>query len=357
MKRQITLLGGQVTPVYWGIKEKDPDVVHILYSIESRFHLPMLIALFPLKKFETIQVTPYNFDEIIEVVGAIILKNPEDSYELNLTGGTKVMALACNDAFKTLEYNSFYIDQNNKVYDFNSHAYTPINSLIDTKTFLSLSGHKDFGSQTISNYTTSELIFAKQIELFSDTKEYKQINKLLKSFKVGTEGIKKYTLNDQLFNLSWHSPYLEIKTNNDQYTCVSENAFKIAFNGLWWELIVADALKKWQKIYEMKLGVEIHSKTQKGEVKNEIDILINTGRNLIFIECKSGDIGQEDINKMRVVKRLYGGLSSRSILVAKYPPRRSIIEKCFDLGIDLFTTPNISGIVPKLEQLLKKYEL
>jgi hypothetical protein len=34
-----------------------------------------------------------------------------------------------------------------------------------------------------------------------------------------------------------------------------------------------------------------------------------------------------------------------------------VIEKCQDLGIDVFDVPNINGIIPKLELLLKKYEL
>lgn len=357
MKHQITLLGGQVTPVYWGIKEREPDIVHLLYSVESRFHVPILIGLFPLKKFKPVQVSPYSFDEIKSVVEAIIFENPDDLYELNLTGGTKVMALACNNIFKTLDYNSFYIDQNNRIYDFNNHSYTPITSKINTKLFLSLSGHKDFISKTTSDYSTTELIFANQVELFSETKEFCKIIRLLKSNKVDTAKTLKYSLIDESFHLSWNSPNLEIKTPSSELTCVSTNAFRIAFNGLWWELLVADAIRKWPKIFELKLGVEIHSKTERGEIKNEIDIMINTGFNLIFIECKSGDVIQADINKIKVVKRLYGGLSSRSILIAKYPPRKAVIEKCQDLGIDLFYIPNLNGIVPKLEQVLKKYEL
>lgn len=357
MKHQITLIGGQITPAYWGILERDPDVIHLLYTVESRFHVPILKGLFPLKVFHPIQISPYDFEEIKEKVESIIYENPDEIFELNLTGGTKVMALACQNIFKTLEYNSFYIDQTNKIFDFNNNSYTPINSRIKTDLFLMLSGHKDFKSKSLSEYTTSEMIFAKQFELFSESKEYKKIAKLLRNNRVDTANISSYTLGDGLFNLKWKSPYFTLQTSGYELKCESKNAFKIAFNGLWWELIVADSIKKWNKIYELKIGVEILSKTEKGEIKNEIDILVNTGYNLIFVECKSGDVLQEDINKMRVVKRLYGGLVSRSILICKYSPRKSIIEKCQDLGIDVFYIPNINGILPKLEQLLKKYEL
>ncbi len=46
-----------------------------------------------------------------------------------------------------------------------------------------------------------------------------------------------------------------------------------------------------------------------------MDIIINTERKLIFIECKSGLVKQEDINKMRIVKQTYGGIISKSIPV------------------------------------------
>lgn len=357
MKHQITLLGGQVTPVYWGIIEKDPDIIHLLYTIESRFHVPILTGLFPQKEIYSKQISPYNFNEIKVTVESIIFENPDDTYELNLTCGTKLMALACQNIFITLGYNSFYIDQNNRIFDFNSQEYTFIKTKVNTELFFKLSGHKNCKSKTLSEYTTSEMIFAKQIELISESEDLKKIFRHLKISKVDPGKVPNYSLEDKSIKLKWKSPYFNLQTSDLQINFESKNAFKIAFNGLWWELIVAETLRKWTKIFELRLGLEVFSKTENGAIKNEIDILINTGFNLIFIECKSGDVIQEDINKIRVVKRLYGGLASRSILICKYPPRRSVIEKCQDLGIDVFDVPNINGIIPKLESLLKKYEL
>jgi len=92
-------------------------------------------------------------------------------------------------------------------------------------------------------------------------------------------------------------------------------------------------------------------------VKNEIDIVVNTCRNLIFIECKSGNVKQDDINKIRAVKRLYGGIASRSILVCKYKPRPDIIEKCSDLGIAIFYDRNLQNLTSKMERLIMRMEL
>ncbi len=156
--------------------------------------------------------------------------------------------------------------------------------------------------------------------------------------------------------MQWNSPDFELNLPNSSIAIKSPNAFNIAFNGIWWELIVADSIKNWNKIHEMKLNVELYSKTT-SYIKNEIDIVINTGKTLIFIECKSGNVKQEDINKIRAVKRLYGGIASKSILVCKYKPRPDIIEKCMDLGILLFYNKNLKKIITRLETAFLTMEL
>jgi len=111
---------------------------------------------------------------------------------------------------------------------------------------------------------------------------------------------------------------------------------EICFTGLWWELVVAQTVRSWKMKYEMKMGVEIFSNSDQSETKNELDIVLNSGKNMVFIECKSGLVKQEDINKMRAIKRVYGGISTRSILVCRKLPRKAILEKCNELDVDVF---------------------
>ena len=39
---------------------------------------------------------------------------------------------------------------------------------------------------------------------------------------------------------------------------------------------------------------------------------------------------------MKVIKQTYGGVISKSILVSRYMPSRTIVEKCKELDIDVF---------------------
>lgn len=112
MTHQITLLGGQILPVYIGVLERNPDTVHILYTKESVRLKNRLEKNLSSYKSISYQVDPYNYKSIQETVTNIICDNEGATFELNLTSGTKLMALASQEVFKTLECFSFYIDQN-----------------------------------------------------------------------------------------------------------------------------------------------------------------------------------------------------------------------------------------------------
>ena len=76
------------------------------------------------------------------------------------------------------------------------------------------------------------------------------------------------------------------------------------------------------------------------------------GRKLIFVECKSGNVKQEDINKMKIIKDTYGGVISKSILVSRFLPTKNIIEKCEELNIEVFHQYEEEILINPLSELL-----
>ncbi len=357
MTHQITILGGQISPVFWGLIEKNPEIVHLIYTQESRHHLTIIKNLFPRITFYSKQVKPYNFEEIKISIEEILIEFEKNVFELNLTGGTKVMALACHDIFKDYFLKSFYIDQSHRIYDFGSRSYSQIKSKIDLKTFIALSGHSNYSSNNIGDFTIDEYNFSNKISIFSSSTFFKEAGKAVRSKIKNCNECNNFDFTKGTSQFYWKNPTFAIDDNNNQLTLRSNKAFEITFCGLWWELVIANSVRSWNKIYELQLNVELFSKQDNSNSKNEIDIVVNTGKNLIFIECKSGNVIQSDINKIRAVKRLYGGVTSKSILVCKYKPRPGIIEKCKDLGIALFFDKNLSKLNGKLDRLLHEMEL
>ena len=57
------------------------------------------------------------------------------------------------------------------------------------------------------------------------------------------------------------------------------------------------------KAKELLIQCELPFKTDINTTKNEIDVLVNIGGKLIFIRINREWSKQEDVNKMRVVKR------------------------------------------------------
>ncbi|CAH8283425.1 uncharacterized protein DUF1887 [Mariniflexile fucanivorans] len=357
MTHQITILGGQISPVFWGLFEKQPEIAHLIYTKDSRHHIPILESLFPKIVFHSKQVKPYDFEEIKTSIEEILIEHEGNTFELNLTGGTKVMALACQHVFKDFSLSSFYIDQGHKIYDFRTQSYSAINSKIKLKIFITLSGHNNYSSNNITDFNTDEFNFSKEISRISSTELYKESAKDVR-FKIKDLGkCNNFSFSKGKNLLNWNKPLITLKDNQNQIKFRNSKAFEIAFCGIWWELVVADAIKNWKKIYELQLNVQLFSKLDNSNKKNEIDIVVNTGKNLIFIECKSGNVIQSDINKIRAVNRLYGGVTSKSILVCKYKPRTDIIEKCNDLGIYIFFDKNLKNLPNKLDHVLSEMEI
>jgi hypothetical protein len=380
-KHQITLLGGQILPVYWGILEKQPEIVELIYTKESRTLVGAIKSQFKSVVFNTHQVDPYDYKGIKALIEKVVFSNLGNQFQLNLTGGTKVMALACQSVFKTLELDVFYIDQNNRLFDLKKEEFTTLKSKLSIDTLIKLSGHNNFTATKLSGYNKKEIELANQVlnftrnssglrALFGEVR--KKFTKSYERQYGAIESIKSFSLNTGNACVSWNNPKLKIKLKNDTIECTSKKAFKIVFGGLWWEILIAESTKKWGKAKEQLMSVSIQTKKNSALTKNEIDIVLNTGQNFIFIECKSGNVKQEDLNKMRTVKRLYGGVGSKSILICRYIPRPDLIEKCNDLGIEIFSYQtnynknkdgkftsfkSLQDINKKLDQLLRKMDL
>ncbi|WP_158848510.1 Card1-like endonuclease domain-containing protein [Algibacter sp. L1A34] len=364
MTHQIVLLGGQLLPVYIGVLERKPQVVHILYTKETVRLKTRLIQQFREVKVFDYQIDPYDYDSIQETITNIICNNEHATFELNLTSGTKLMALASQQVFSTLDCFSFYIDQKQNIINLSDGTKHKINALISTKTFLSLSDHNTFTSSTLKSFNKEELDLANSIfELRKNKSGIGELFKLFRSLKVDSES-KNFSFSNSKYRIYWHGNLLSVEAPRFKLTGKGVNSFKILTTGLWWELIIGMAVNDWKYAKEILMSLAIKSNINSNMDKNEIDILINTGQNIFFIECKSGIVTQSDLNKIRTVSKFYGGIRSKSILVSFYKPKGYLIEKCHDLGIEMFYLEGASSkrfelktISKKLDSLLNRIEL
>ncbi len=79
------------------------------------------------------------------------------------------------------------------------------------------------------------------------------------------------------------------------------------------------------------------------ETRNEIDLVLIRGLTPLFISCKNGNIGDEELYKLHTVATRFGGPYARKMLIAtnldKKSPgaTRAFIQRATDMGIRLVT--------------------
>lgn len=336
-KNQIILVGGQILPLYLGLIESKPEKAFLIFTDETRLVKDILLKNVSLRKLTAIEVKPYDFASIISTIDSIVNQDPVAEWELNLTAGTKIMALAAHTVFQAKGFRSFYINQNDKLYDIREQKEHLLNENVSIDDFLKLSGHTSYQAQSLADFSEEDKNFATVIERLSNSdseyaklcNEYRKLKNITSSAKLNTPkgSYVKWDRKNSIFELAI--------VGKTALQSKSKNAIYIALNAGWFEIKVALIVSKWAQAFETKMNVELNYKVN-SEVKNEVDILVNTGHQLLFLECKSGLVQAADVNKMKAVRNTYGGLAAKSILICRnYPPQRTI-EKCADLGIDVF---------------------
>lgn len=359
MKHQIALVGGQLLPIYVGIKEFSPDKIHFIVSKESIESLNNLKPMITGISHSEYRCNAFNFYEIKTVCEKIIQKlNPEDTITFNLTGGTKIMVLASQAIIHEKGLNGFYVNQDDSFLELPSYERKNINYELSTKEFFEISGHSTYNFKNIDDFRSEDMKVAEKIQNFaSNDSRYKLIigafrkRYFNKNNSLPAKGVELINNNIRVI---WDQTSINIEYNNKNIINLNSKIVQdLLFKAVWWELIVAKEICNAKTYKELFLGFELTFKSDKKVTKNEIDILINTGKKLIFVECKSGLVKQEDINKMKIVKQTYGGVIAKSILVCRELPSQSIIEKCKELDIELFYSFALNKEVNPLNKLSK----
>lgn len=79
------------------------------------------------------------------------------------------------------------------------------------------------------------------------------------------------------------------------------------------------------------------------ETRNEIDVVLMQGTTPLFISCKNGNIGDEELYKLHTVATRFGGPDARKMLIATHLDRKSpaanraFAQRAWDMDIFLVT--------------------
>lgn len=335
-KIHITLVGGQTAPVYWGIMESNPDKVIFICSQQSQEEADRLKSeiAFP---SEAIITDPVDLTEISKRATQLAEQYRNDEISLNLTGGPKPWNLFFFKIFeKEPNASLFYIDQNNLIW--NLKTYQSHNIAFDTESLFKLYGTPIKSYVDLADYTPQDIEVIKQIE---SLRSYS-----FDGFNALTQVRQK---NADYFNQLPDSSYIKCneaegwvelsllnkqgKTRTERLK--SEHITELIFNTGWFEFKMAHLLSKWSKAKNIRLNCRF---TAKNNVeKNEIDIIVNTGTKLLFVECKTQIKMITDIDKFHSAVKNFGGMGSKALFITDAPMRQEAKEKCKDNDILAFS--------------------
>ena len=368
---QIALVGAQPTPVYQGIVHMQPDQVILICSKETEKVAKDIRVQLP--SYDNKDVIIYKVSDtdlgqmysMIEEIESVLPKGITIS--LNISGGMKLWSVIFNTVFrrKRRSCHTFFIGQDGTFFDLKEKV-TKGKVAFDMDAQFKILGHQLDEYTLYSDYTAadfdvlnrvSQLGFSEQkhfhlfkiTELFLEEYKTRYGNILLKhDFETS------YSKNKLTWHAAEHS--FDCQLGAKTYKFTSEHVEHIVLNTGWFELYVAHFIAK---IYDAKnIWMNCVFKNVKNLPKNEIDIIVNTGSKLIFVECKTQIFNTTDVDKFRSAVRNYGGLGSKPLFVTNSLMKPEGLEKCNDHRITTFylDNPAYANKEDKVKALAKVFD-
>lgn len=278
----------------------------------------------------------YNYIEFKEIVKMELSKTKGEVW-LNVTGGTKLMALAAYEAFAEKNKPIIYCntDRNQLIHLFPKLKTEKLQLEIKTSDYLQSYGYKVIGTKT---ELASEEYF-KLFDLLQSQNLLIKFSNFLDSYRsqTGSGRILKtyFDKKEKIFSIQ--------KTANGVFLFVDKKKFKYNdegfLKGKWLEYFVMYLLKK-QGI-NADVGVKIVSENN---VENEIDLTFIQDYKLFLISCKTGKNTDpnSDIYEIETLRNLAGGTFGKGFLVTTRELSPKMQKRAENLGIKILTLEKLN---------------
>jgi len=277
---------------------------------------------------------PWHIEDIQERLLELMTRYETQSIALNVTGGTKPMAIAAYEIFRELDKAIFYIhpeqDRLIWLYPKNLPA-TDLADRIKLKEYLKAYGAHSVDSQNTTGVTasmrelTQELIhhieqFSQPLSALNFLAGQAQNRLISPEINRDLNGNHAFW---QLVDLFQQAGLLQLKDNKLYFE--NEDA-RFMVNGGWLEMYAYACclnIKKQHGIQDVARSINITRQQGTKTIPNEIDVAFLHNNRLYIIECKtkaySGnnpkhDEGAEILYKLDSLRDLLGGLQARAML-------------------------------------------
>lgn len=273
-------------------------------------------------------VSAYDLNSVSDAINKIVNLYSEKELTLNITGGTKLMAIAAYEIFRNHKLNIIYCDtfDENIIYFKNGkivkEKYSNIKiSVVD---YLRAYGFKPNLAQNKSKkFENIELInFIK-----NHLKEFIKFSNSIR-FKAGTK--KNRTSKSPLdFELIRNGKEVTVTYKQTQIfkSKISNYQYLIGF---WLEDYIYNFIKSNFQPIEIEKSYHILSKS---DSPNEVDVIFSKNGKLYLISCKTGKFNKLDLFELEGLRNLAGGTFGKAYLVTSSNVSKSIKMRANEMNI------------------------
>ena len=323
----------------------------------------------------------FNFGLMEEEIFKLVEEYENESIALNVTGGTKLMSIAAENAFSALGKPIFYIDTDSNHILFISkneeQKWLPnLEMKAKNKIDIYLSA---YGSTVLSTQNPIEREkYLPAIEPFiKNYDNYTQVIPLLNLHATLSQsnGYKsEYTKDNKkigkLDELLLGLDYQGLLNYDGQTIDFKNREIKTFLNGGWLEDYTYFQLKEIANIEDIDCGADVanpkfkwgkneYSSENKGN-KNEFDIVFMAKNKLHIIECKTqlmdknGGIKADDILYKLETLKDYGGLMTKKCLVSYFEVPEQVKNRANFLNIEIIQGKDLQRLKSKIQEWIGK---
>ena len=352
----IALVGAQTMPIYIGILESDADKFILIHSTQTKSNAEIIARYINRDNTVLFELPAWDFPKMKDRIDGLLAEYKDWSIEANISGGSKPWGFMFSMlAFEYSNMSLFFVDQScmiHNISDLTSRMAKPLDGGIRQI----LEFNQILESNQASSVTHVDLTSygEKDVSILTEIKRCrKKYPKIFNNLTIPKRGIQKRYQNNKLdtivddqsqSEISWdiRGPEQKVKLtfinrlgNTDVVTFQSPHAFDMVVSSGWFEYEIAKCLELWTEAKDIWLNSVFPYRNN--TPKNEIDIIVNVGYKLLFVECKTKIFDYTDIDKFRSAVKNYGGLSSKAIFISLESMDAKTIEKCETNGIDYFS--------------------
>lgn len=311
-----------------------------------------------------------DFDAMEHQLMALVENEPADEIALNVTGGTKWMAIAAQEVFRMNGSAVFYVKvEDDKVLFLNGDPSShDLSQRIDLKSYIQAYGYEFRGESQIAGLPQNLRELCERLVLKVDEWQgaIGQLNLL------ASEAERKHTLSLELKTVVKHAdPQLMVLLDEcteagllrgrvtAQIQFVDEQARNWA-NGGWLESYVNSKLNelKGEGVIQDSPRLNQHIHRIGATSHNEVDVCFMARNRLHLIECKTkrmagkgtAEAATDTVYKLDSISDL-GGLSTKSMLVSYRPLNPADQQRAKDLRIKVVQ----GGQVQQLKSVLRDW--